>query len=207
VKGMVKISEVFKNRKWQIAVANVLVIAFIVTLILTANAATSNEPIDDSVRDGNINFSSVYVSVGGFIEEDIPNIITTYEQFRRMIRLNDIWNISAIHSEDLDVIWQPDQINNYLQRYNRNFFRNNSLIVFTIVSSSGSARYQVNSIVRQGSELEIKGTRFMPANPNLIMDNIGYWIILSEVKQSDVVGVTRIINGVWDLQFINEEDN
>ena len=204
---MVKISEVFKNRKWQIAVANVLVIAFIVTLILTANAATSNEPIDDSVRDGNINFSSVYVSVGGFIEEDIPNIITTYEQFRRMIRLNDIWNISAIHSEDLDVIWQPDQINNYLQRYNRNFFRNNSLIVFTIVSSSGSARYQVNSIVRQGSELEIKGTRFMPANPNLIMDNIGYWIILSEVKQSDVVGVTRIINGVWDLQFINEEDN
>ena len=78
---------------------------------------------------------------------------------------------------------------NYIKKYNKDFFKENAVIVLFLTYGSGSIRQRFDSLVKNGNELCIGMTTIQPEVGTCDM---AYWRITLEVKKSDISGVDKI---------------
>lgn len=113
-------------------------------------------------------------------------IARTYEEFK------EIYDNDVGKSLDKFEYFHLEEEDNYILKYDENFFEENALIVVFSYEPSGSNRVKIDGVSKKDGELFVGVISKVPGPGHLGTDDVGCWRTLIEVKKSDIADITKI---------------
>ncbi len=147
------------------------------------------------------------------IEEAMANLVPLFHNGERSIPFTiaqecRVWNYSSSQTE-LYLVKSPAQMDEILdtiggqntavytkpvrdKKYNEAFFEENSLIISLNVVGGGDCYQKIDGVTVKDDTLTVCRTIYQTPNPT---PDMNHQYVLMEVKNSDIEGVTTIVNG------------
>jgi len=131
-------------------------------IVLTGGIMTGCEKNSDE-----INFTVGFKSMDYELGQDLEIIVNTFDE----------WDILK---PDYAMVTEFD-------KYNKQFFVNNSLIVYAFTRGSGGGQVEVTKVSKRGNELIVD-----VIHSDGVIDVVTYGIIIVEVKKTEIAGTNSL---------------
>ena len=139
----------------------------------------------DFMRKHGFKFISIPIMKAS-VEEQLTfstNLVETAEQ------LQQIQNLFATNGQFDNLFTEKDK----LEKYNKDFFKDNLIIMLFVYRSSGSLKHTINSVTKNGNELCVSiGANVLDVNHGGFTGDMALWCTIIEIKREFINEVDMI---------------
>ena len=112
------------------------------------------------------------------------------------IPIHKIESVSELEKFESDYVSQfaSDELKNHLDSYDKDFFKENILLIVNLYSGSGSFKYYISNIYisdtyNQGKDFTVGISQVLMPPDICVTNDIAFWLVTLEVKRAELDGV------------------